>query len=69
MSSLAHDWDIKQISDRRYRGQDYHINPAIIDKPFEHRKCTDVLMGFVFFAFLCGLGGLTYFGYQKGHPA
>ena len=69
MSSLPEDFDISKLSDREYKGQDFKVNTELVDQPFKRRKCTDVLMGLLFFCFLCGLGYMTVYGYQQGNPA
>ena len=68
MSSLPADFDMKKISDRKYKGEDFNVNPKLVKEPFNNRKCTDVLMGFFFFAFLSGMFGMTIFGYVNGTP-
>jgi choline transporter-like protein 2/4/5 len=68
MSSIPADFDMKKMSDRKYKGEDYNVNPDILNDPFNRRKCTDVLMGLFFFAFLCGMGFMTAIGYINGSP-
>jgi hypothetical protein len=68
MSSIPADFDMKKMSDRKYKGDDYNVNPDILIDPFNRRKCTDVLMGLFFFAFLCGMGFMTAIGYINGSP-
>ena len=59
---------MKKISDRNYKGEDFNINPDLVKNPFEKRKCTDVLMGLFFLAFLGLMGFMTIFGYVNGMP-
>ena len=59
---------MKKMSDRKYKGEDYNVNPDILNDPFNRRKCTDVLMGLFFFAFLCGMIFMTGLGYVNGSP-
>jgi hypothetical protein len=68
MSSLPKDFDMKKMSDRKYKGEDFHINPDLVKNPFERRKCTDVLMGLFFAAFLGSMGFMTIYGYVNGSP-
>jgi len=68
MSSLPDDFDMKKISDRKYKGEDFNIDPNLVKEPFNNRKCTDVLMGIFFFAFLCLMACMTGYGYVNGQP-
>jgi solute carrier family 44 (choline transporter-like protein), member 2/4/5 len=68
MSSLPADFDMKKISDRKYKGEDFNIDPNLVKEPFNNRKCTDVLMGIFFFAFLCLMAFMTGYGYVNGQP-
>lgn len=68
MSSLPADFDIKKMSDRNYKGEDFNINPELAKNPFSNRKCTDVLMGIFFAAFLGLMGFMTIYGYTNGMP-
>lgn len=68
MSSLPDDFDIGKLSDRKYKGEDFNVNPKLVKEPFNNRKCTDVLMGMFFFLFLSGMVSGTVLGYIKGNP-
>ncbi len=63
MSSLPDDFNIKQLSDREYKGLDFNIDPDLIEEPFEKRKCTDCIFGIFFALFLGGLITLQVLGY------
>ena len=68
MTSLPDDFDVKKLSDRNYKGDDFKVNPKLVKNPFTDRKCTDVLMGLFFAIFLGGMGFMTIYGYVKGNP-
>ena len=68
MSSLPPDFDMKKISDRKYKGEDFNIDPNLVKDPFNNRRCTDVFMAIVFLAFLGLMGFMTGYGYINGQP-
>jgi hypothetical protein len=69
MSSLPKDFDYSKISDRNYKGDDFNIRADLLSNdPFNRRKCTDVLMGIIFAAFLGGMAYAIGFGYSNGSP-
>ena len=68
MSSLPKDFDIKKISDRNYKGDDFQVNPKLVKEPFNNRKFTDLVMALVFLVFLGGMGFMTGYGYVNGNP-
>ena len=68
MSSVPENFDVTKLSDRNYKGDDFHVRTDLLNDPFNKRKCTDVLMGLFFTAFLGGMVFMTGFGYSNGSP-
>lgn len=67
MSSVPDDFDMKKMSDRNYKGEDFNINPDLLKEPFERRKCTDCFCGLIFLVFLSGILGMCIYGYNNGN--
>jgi hypothetical protein len=68
MSSVPDDFDINKLKDRNYKGDDFNIRSDLLDQPFNRRKCTDVLMGIIFFLFLSLMCFMVGYGYTNGTP-
>jgi len=68
MSSLPSNFDMKKLSDRNYKGDDFKINPKLVKEPFNNRKCTDCFCALVFSAFLAGMIAMIVYGYDVGVP-
>jgi hypothetical protein len=67
MSSVPENFEYSKLSDPKYKGEDFNVRQDLLKEPFNNRKCTDVCMGFLFFLFLCGMLGMTIFGYSNGN--
>ena len=68
MSSVPEGFDVKQLKDRSYKGEDFKIKTELGSGPFHERRCTDIFCCLIFTLFLAGMGFCSGYGYMNGHP-
>lgn len=70
MTSVPKDFDKKKLSDPDYKGEDFNINPDLLENAFDKpRHCTDLFWAIFFSLFLGLIGYMIGFGYVNGAPA
>lgn len=68
-SDTVNSFDYAKLKDRKYKGEDYHVDATLVKGPMQQRKCTDCLFLIIWFVFLTGMGWMTIDGYVNGDPA
>lgn len=70
MTSVPKDFDKKKLSDPNYKGEDFNVNPDLLENAFDKpRGCTDLFCAIFFTLFLGLIFYMIGFGYVNGAPA
>ena len=70
MTSVPKDFDKKKLSDPNYKGEDFNINPDLLENAFDKKRgCTDLFWAIFFSLFLGLMCYMVGFGYVNGAPA
>ena len=68
MTSVPEGFDVKQLKDRDYKGEDFNIKQELGGGPFKERRCTDIFCCLIFTLFLSGMGYCAAYGFMNGNP-